>query len=366
MVVKLLRIGRKTKNIVKKAVESLKKPSQWLCVLASNRTKIVTLLITCIVYFVIGAVLNAKWSFPWFYAFSLCFLFIGTLGIVSISQFSKVMKRITTSVANQPSTKKANLFYFRYCIDSPIYILGPLSIILTFGVGGCLMFGAIRLTPTLVWVLTLFVAVVYLSIIGYIQYIVLAIYICNLAHSSSNYRYLSKSLSECVPAQIEWLQSLTRLSHLFRIVFFTLGSAYILAYGAFCWLPEMQADTASPAFILLWTIIFLVIVLLFPTVSILEYRWIKSIVEKLKKDYIEDLIVEDKMLERGISPVSLSLQKLIQTICVKQILDSKDYPLSSVWTTGYAAIMSIFNFLASAVTILQGVPSLSVVFLQMF
>ena len=74
------------------------------------------------------------------------------------------------------------------------------------------MFGAIRLTPTLIWMVVLFVVVVYISIIGYLQYIVLAIYIYNLAHGSGDYRNLPKSAVECIPAQLEWIQALTRLS----------------------------------------------------------------------------------------------------------------------------------------------------------
>lgn len=229
------------------------------------------------------------------------------------------------------------------------------------------MFGAMQLTPTLIWVLILFFFVVYISIIGYLQYIVLAIYIRNLSNSSGDYRRLPKTMVECIPAQLEWLQNLTKLSHTYRSVFFTLGSAYIIAYGAFCWLPEMHANTESPAFFLMWGIIALVIVLLFPVVSVLEYQWIKKIVEQLKACYIKDLTTEKRLKEKGSTYIlTPSFERLVQTLCATQILNSKDYPLKSVWTTVYALFLSAFNFIAMIASILQGFPSLSVALQRIF
>lgn len=309
------------------------------------------------VFMATGLFLNMQWHFPCFTVFSLCFLFIGGLGLWAVSYFSRQMEHITAAIANQPAARKANLFYFRHCVDSFLYIMGPLMIILIFGIGCCSMFGAIQLTPTFIWMIALFVAVVYVSIIGYLQYIVLAIYIRNLAHGSGDYHHLPKSEVECVPARLEWVQMLTKLSHTYRSAFFTLGSTYIMGYSAFCWLPEMQANTSSLAFFLLWGIIFLVIVFLFPIVSVLEYQWIKMLIEQLKICYIKDLTVEnDIKAKSGITSSSLAIQRLVQTLYAAQIFNSKDYPFKSAWETSYAALLSVLNFVAAVATIKQCIP----------
>lgn len=345
----------------------LKNPNGHLYKISQNKFQTGLTVVITTVFLLMGFVLNRYWRFPHFIEFVICLVFIGSLSLWAITYYSKKMRRITSSLANQPAAKRANLLYFRYCTDSIIYIFAPLGIVIVFGAGGCFMFGAISLTPTLFWILILFFLVVYTSIIGYLQYIALAVYIRNLAHSSEDYRQLPKTSVGCIPAQLEWIQELTKLSHTYRTSFFTLGGAYIFTFGAFCWLPEMQANTTSIAFYLLWGIIFVVIVLLFPIVSILEYRWIKKIVENLKVNYIKDLAVEKRIDAKfDLNPISPSFQRLVQMLCATQIINSKDYPLKSAWATCYAAFLTILNLTATLLTVVQGLSTISIVLPQIF
>lgn len=354
---KQLKLGVKAKNYLRNFTTSLCRPNCWINVIAGSKSKRKNLILAILAFMSIGPILNMKWHFPCFIVFSSCFLFIGVLCLWAVSYFSKKMGHITAAIANQPAAKKANLFYFRHGVESSLYFFVPIMVILIFGLGCCSMFGAIQLTPTFIWMLVLFFAVVYISIIGYLQYIVLAIYIRNLTQGAGGYRNFPKAVTGCIPAQLEWVQMLTKLSHVYRSVFFTLGAAYTVGYGAFCWLPEMQANTSSFVFFLLWGIIFLAIIFLFPIISVLEYRWIKILVEQLKLGYIEDLAVENDINAKNeIISSTLAIQGLIQSICATQILNSKDYPLKSAWETSYAALLSAFNFTAAVVTIMQCLP----------
>lgn len=352
------RIGK----IIRAFTIQLKCPVDYLNNITANTEKLLALVASIGLFIAIGSVLNIFWPFPRFAELSCCLVFVGVLTLFALNYFSKKIKAITAAVASQRPAKNANYAYFRYGNNSLIYIFGPLAFVTVFGLGAFSMFGAFSITPTLFWMVMLFFIVVYISIIGYIQYIVLALYIYKLAHGVGEYRGLSKSLSECVPAHTEWLQSLTKLSHTYRSVFFTLGSAYILLYSAFCWYPEMKADTLEPAFLILWALIFIAIVLVFPIVSALEYIWIKAIVEQLKLSYVKDLAQEGGIQEKTKSKTSQqSIHRLMQTLCANQILNSKSYPLKSAWATGYAGLLSAFNFVAAMVTILQGFPALSTV-----
>lgn len=362
-----MKFKAKIKRDIYNWLSMLRRPDTWFQSIINDNRKLSRLILIGIAFIALGVTLELHWSFPYFYGFVSCFLFIGTLSFWSVLYFSKKMKNITAAIANQPSAKKANLFYFRYCVNSPIYVGGPLIIIFIFGAGGCLMFGALQLTPTFIWALLLFFFVVYISIIGYLQYIVLALYIRNLAYGSGKFRQLPKSMIECVPAQLEWLQEITRLSHTYRTSFFTLGSAYILAYQAFCSIPEMHANISSPIYFFLWGIIVVVIVLLFPAVSVLEYQWIKLLVNQLKACYINDLTYEKELkIKANTSQFPPTFQRLAQTFYAMQILNSKDYPLNSAWTSAYAILLSLFNLITTTITIVQGIPTLSNVLPHIF
>lgn len=361
-----LKLKPKIRSGLKSYIGILQQPSLWLSSVV-ERTKLARLILIFAVFAGVGIALERWWPFPYFYGFASIFLFIGMLGLWATAYFSRKMRNITAAVANQPAAKKANIFYFSYCQKSWIYFWGPWSIIIIFGVGAISIFGALQLTPTLLWMVILFSMVVYISIIGYIQYIVLAIYISNFSHGSGEFKYLPKSIVEYVPIQLEWIQELTRLSHTYRSAFFTLGSAYTIAFGAFCWLPKMQTNSQSPWFFLLWGIILIAIVLLFPIISVLEYQWIKRIVEQLKIYYIHDLTVEKKMVQKIETPqISPPFQRLVQILCATQILNSSDYPIKSTWETGYAAFLSLINLLAALASIIQGIPTLGNVFPHVF
>ena len=90
----------------------------------------------------------------------------------------------------------------------------------------------------------------------------------------------------------------------------------------------------------------------------LEVHWIKTIVQHLKNDYIKDYEQEIQLCNIGLSTAHKNAisQQLEKIIFVNQIINSKDYPISSVWTTIYAATLSIFNFGAAIATIIQVFP----------
>lgn len=342
--------------------KALKEPSEYLCKI--NKKTTIKLSVLLVAYILLGICINTKWEFPHFIEYVICFTFIGVIAFQSTVKFSKEMHIITSTLISQPSAKNTNTTYFRYCKKSNCYIVAPTVIILVFGIGGCSMFGSISLSPTFIWVMSYFIPVVYISIIGYLQYIVLAIYIYNLSNSKSNFKSFKIELIGCIPSKTEWLIKLTKLSHYYRSRFFTLGTAFILSFAAFCWLPNMQATIYSFAFYLLWGVIFVVVVLLFPIVSFLEYKWIKKIVSKLKSDYIKELAFFNKHSTKSI-PL-FSEDNFLQMICITQIINSTEYPIKSNGATLYATCLSLLNLVATVLTIAQGFETISIEFLQIF
>lgn len=337
-------------------INTLTYPNKFLSALSAR--KLLCFEVFSLFYIGIGIIFDRIWEFPRFYEFGMLFVFIGALVRWATIHFSRKMSKIAAALSNQPAAKKANSFFFRYCTKSVIYIVCPTITVLVFGIGGCAMFGALNITPTLIWILILFSCVVYQSIVGYLQYVSLAMYIYNLAHGTGTFCNISKEQVGCIPAEIEWLQTLTKLTHTYRNAFFTLGSAYIVAFGAFCWFPEMKVNTSSCIFYILWAIIFAAIVFFFPIVSLFEYLWIKEIVSRLKKSCIQDLHRERSISENSKGPfISPASQNLLQLICETQIIMSKDYPASSHLATCYAVLLGTLNFGTAVFSFLQGVTT---------
>ncbi len=320
-------------------------PESWLLKLPLKSSRSFGCLCT---FFLLGGLFQYKYPFPCFYTFTALFLIICSLCFIAEKRYCEVMREVSTVLLPQKCASSANVFITTWGTRSPIFVAGPLATVLIFGVGGCSMFGAIRLIPTLIWVLMLFTVTVAISIVGYVQYICLAIYIAKLAHSGGLYKALEKEATSYIPADISWIQKITKLSHMYRTVFFTVGCAYIVAFAGFCFWPEMVADISSLSFYILWGIIFAAIVMAFPIISALEYKWIKQIIQILKESYIYDLEQEQLMLRKVQSEQLISM---VVSINVRQILDSKDYPLHSVWSTGYAMLISAINFLTTATTV---------------
>lgn len=296
----------------------------------------------------LGCFLQYKYPFPCFKAFVCIFLFIGLFCLFAERHYCTEIQKIRTALILQDCASAANDFWGISRIRSSCFIAFPCVTILVFGVGGCLMFGAIQLTPTLAWILLLFSAVVGISIVGYLQYICLAIYIAKLANTKDKYKGLEKKAAGYIPAGISWVQSITKLSHLYRTTFFTVGCTYIVAFSGFCFWPDMAARVDLPCFYILWGIIFVAIVLAFPVISLLEHKWIKQIVRNLKESFISDLEREQTFLEKSLFS---QLASAVVSISARQIMDSKDYPCSSVWSGGYAIAMAILNFVTAVSTL---------------
>lgn len=298
-----------------------------------------------------------NWPFPYFAVFVICFCLIGIAAVFYINYFSVKMQIITSSIANQRAAESANAIYYSYGKKSRFYMLVPLTIVCVFSYGGCSIFGALQITPTLIWMLFLFVVVVYISIIGYLKYVVLALYIYKLAISEFMYEKLPKSSIECIPIQLKWLQELTKLYHTYRSAFFTVGGAYIFVYSIFCWLPKTKVNVSHPWFYVLWGIISVAVILIFPIISLLEYKWIKKIVEQIKYSYIDDLFNEERRMSQKYKKNTVSPQ-IMTTIYAIQIMNSQNYPIKSLLSMSYSIGITAFNIITSIVTIVSGLSML--------
>lgn len=350
----------------KKIIDILYTPSKW-CREKSELINI-NLYKYIIFFFIIGFLLNLHFYFP-FFGFYICiFTTIAMIVFRSIRCYVQYFPEICALSANQKSLQPASLFYYKHIHKNPLYFWVPCAVVLVFGWGGCKIFGAIEISPLFIWVMTLFSITVYISIIGYVQYILLAIYLFKLSLKKYRFYNIRHTMYECIPADMGWIQKITKLVHIYRIAFFAIGSLYIVAFSSYCYLPAFKTVHNSPIFNLLWGIIFLAIVVTFPILSILEHIWIKKIVLKLKYSYIGDIETEVNCLKANSAKKNITKLQIyfLQNIYTQKIAESRDYPINSLVNVMFSTCLAIFNVLAIAVTIIQGIPTVLNDFLQIF
>lgn len=355
-------VHRYIRQIISHSIQLLCCPVQWIHTIIKHRISAVAILI---IYMMMGVFINSHYAFPHFYLFTSLFMAIGTIVFLCLYYFSKQIPKLVNVLAIQPGARSANIFYYKRVKKTSLYIIVPVAIVLIFGIGGCKMFGALKITPTLYWILCLFSIVVYISIVGYLQYVFLFLYVIKLANSKDIYTNIQHDLTEYIPAELEWLQDLTKLCHIYRSAFFTLGSIYILAFGLFCFLPKMVTNINNPWFFILWGIISIAIVIVFPITTLIEQKKTKSIILRLKKTYVQDLVNELDLKSMNETSLETSQRRFFETMYTAQIMNSKDYPTQALGNSVYNISLAIINIAASLITVIQGLSTFLVDFPHM-
>lgn len=349
-----------------KLINILYIPSKW----CGEKSKLInkSLYKYVVFFFIIGLLLRFHFYFPYYGLYLCIFTIIAIIVCRSIRCYVQFFPEINALSADQKSLRTVNLFYYKYIRKNPLYFWAPCAVALVFGWGGCGIFGAINFNPLFIWVMILFSITVYISIIGYVQYILLAIYLFKLSLKKYKFYNIRHTMHECIPADMKWIQKITKLVHIYRAAFFSIGALYIIAFFSYCFLPAFKTEHNSPVFYFLWGIIFLAIVVTFPILSILENICIKKIVKKLKNSYIGDIETEVNCLKADSANTNSSKLQIyfLQNIYAQGILESRDYPIGSFFNVFYSTCLAIFNLLAIGVTLIQGMPTVLSDLLQIF
>lgn len=327
----------------------LKNPISWQSK-PWNRRSIFVLSSILLLYLIIGSYLNSRYPFPKFYIFLGLFVSIFLITTLAEKRHSFILHEIRGLTIPDKGFNAANSIYSKL-ETSNIFLCTPLGVVLVFGVLGVAVFGAVQFSATLLWCLIFFSVVVYISIVGYIQYVALFIYIWKISGKEVIITNQVKAKIHSMPIEVDWLQKLTKLSHLYRTAFFTIGSLYIISFGVFCYHPAFETRNDHVFTYILWAIIFLAIVIVFPLISIIEYYLIKKIVKKVKQSYINDLIEEyDLCLVKSPQWVKKHATMLTNIFTVA-VENTGDYPIPNRLSASYAFVIAILNLLGSIVTI---------------
>lgn len=240
-------------------------------------------------FILIGIFLNLITKFDYFYIFITLFTMILLIVIYSQKIFIKYTKKLRGSNAYEKIFERPNYYIFKSS-KSNVNFLFPVFFVFIFLFGGLLLFETSTFNITLIYVLSYFIVIVFLSMRSYLMSIYLAQYIYNLSKEKGTFTDFSLLENNILPFELSWIDNIRKLFAKFQLAFFLVGLLYIAAFASFCFLPDFGVQINSTTFIILWLVIFIFVVLGFPILSFFMNFHIKKVANKFRNDYIQSLV----------------------------------------------------------------------------
>lgn len=240
-------------------------------------------------FILIGIVLNLITEFNHFYIFITLFTMILLIVIYSQKIFIKYTKELRGSNAYEKNFERPNYYMFKSS-KSKVNFLFPVFFVFIFLFGGLFLFETVTLNITLIYVLSYFIVIVFLSMRSYLMSFYLAQYIYNLSKEKETYKDFSLLENNILPFELSWINNISKLFAKFQLAFFLVGLLYIAAFASFCFLPDFGVQINSTIFIILWLVIFIFVVLGFPILAFFMNFHMKKVANKFRNDYIQSLV----------------------------------------------------------------------------
>lgn len=295
--------------------------------------KTLHIIFVAIIMNILGAYANWVSPFPLYYYFSAIFTVIAFIAVFTVRYFAREMDAIMIEISGEDKCRVAKYGYLR-TLNAKWYYLIPFTMIILYAGTGIPMIQSFQLNCSMKYALMAFAVTVYFSILAYMQYISLAVFIYKV--KCSNDKCLS--YIEQIPANTKWIYQLCSLIKIYRNSFFCIGTLYIIAFGLFTLTGVFGVViTFSNIFLVLgWLVILVAIVIAFPVVSVLERSWITGIIRELKN------LSTDKIKK---TYTRNDTDKLQASDLIIAIWQTPEYPFKESISLFYASISAMANFI---------------------
>ena len=320
-----------------------------LCVFISKLKLIPTVIIGCL-GLSIGLSLNCFYPMENFLIKASVLLFILIIALMAEKQYILITNSITSKLVGSRNNiiAAANAKLERRKKSFHNYWI-PCLFISFFG-GSAVILKLISLDPLGFFCLFAFVIIVFFSIVGYLQYVYLTIYLKDI--SKVDFIGSGVNYDRTYPAKTDWLVELTKLYHLYRNRFFITGTLYMTAFYLFTsdlslnmFINRFNASIDEKIVMLCWIVIFIAIVMLFPISSITGYFNIEKIVLNLKTTEVHRLKkrITKRNKEQEYIPLIIS------------IWETASYPIKDIFGRIGSSIIAVINFAAAVFPVLSAV-----------
>lgn len=302
-------------------------------------------------FLAIWAISNQFWKFPWFWVFFAVFSLIQAISFGTLKYFYPHMRTLREDLAGWDIFTKANYFYMRTC-KTCINIYFPLFFILAFGVGGCILYTKVWLTPTFILYMIYFSVMVYFSMVVYLQYVRFFLYL-HLATQDNSLVKLAQSNASSGKLRVQWLQDMNDIACAMRNMFASVGLLYIGAFALFCFSPAYGASFTAPIFYFLWILIAIFVVIVFLVVNSLNSVSLHKLRSKVKQAYVDELIFWGETPDGKDRSEVNQFMTLLRQICAATILSSNDFPVEDARDWVLSAGITTIQVVASVATLYQ-------------
>lgn len=303
-------------------------------------------------FLLLWAISNVFWNFPWFILFFVAFTAIHAISFGSLKYFYRAMKTLNEDLSGWKAFEKAR-YYYRKTNKTCINFIFPISFVLVFSVGGCMLYTNASPTPTFILFMIYFVIMVYFSMVIYLQYIRFFIYLYWVDQDSSSLRDLIQPSAPGRNPRVQWLQDMAGIACAMRYMFACVGSLYIGAFALFCFSPAYGASVTEPLFYFLWTLIFIFVVLVFLVVNYLNNRHMHKLRDRVKQAYVDELIVPENLSGDKKGGELNKLATLLRDVCITSVLNSSVFPVRDTSHDVASAGITLVQLIASFATLYE-------------
>ncbi len=192
-----------------------------------------------------------------------------------------------------------------------------------------------------------------ISVIGYMQYLWMLWFLYRVSKSTTFH------FNKNAPAHTPFLVEISGLLETAKWCFFLEGFLYVFEY--YILIPKGQISFQklnmpnNTSFLISWFVLFVVIILAFPIIILVQESLMSKIVDHLKNERVQLLSQEFDMVDN-----SQTTDKFMYNAMIKNILTSADYPVKN--QRFGPALVSLATFCLHFVTFFSQIPSLNYLF----
>lgn len=314
-----------------------------------NRINIFLYILTTLLFYYLGIVINNSIPFPKFNFFQTLFVSINVIAFFSIRYFEKQMKELQGLMSGDKALHPINDKVYRLRYSTLNLIVPPLAGTF-FGVLALILVNVNMKSLSALYLILTYAVCVLVSFWGYLQYVYLLVYIWMLGHNVKKITMYNKDY----PSNTKWVFLLAKLYSNYRNVFFVLGAAfcfgviYFVLCGDYKVIEKISVyEWCQIPLLLFWGSVFLAIVIFFPISSIIEYINIRKIVENLKNQTVVEI---NRMVPEYSESCEMKIQKSYLIIA---ITNTPDYPFKDKLGIAFSTLITFINLASSVTAILE-------------
>lgn len=302
---------------------------------------------------IIGFIINILSPYPWFYGIVSIMCAISTIAIFSERFFLKNFNIILEMISGFGARASSLIIWCKRFERSKFIYYYSGVIIIYFGILGLLLLNNYPSIVSLIYILIFFAIMVFISMIGYIQYIFLALFMFKLAKIPKP----QKRFSAQIPSNVDWIVKINKLVDIYNISFFVLSMLYIASLYLFCFSPQFGVMVNGLTMFvkvilsLCWGLISLAIGLILPMVYTTEYLLLRKYIKQVKDKHIE-LVCEDL---RKDNKNKYSIESVLMMIRLSPDKPPKNYITSitsfMIWLgSTIGSIQAFYNIISTAIS----------------